>query len=418
MKRLLIVIAIIIAILLALCVPDLTKNAESTARYPSDVSQLDNESECPHDWDWSDAVKPSVEAITGGRDNIPEYNDCQRLLLGNLDTPIFTTDAFAIFASGGLGRQTDGTAALIKAGGRYEPLGIGPGWNCLVATMEASGEWSAVMVPVGQDLERCTGEVDPSEGTSLRVAVDSRYGGDAVPPVVRWGFDSIEWEHFIVSRCGDRPCYIGLSEVPQVIVVGASLRGGQVYEVAGWNDRQYLAQRPAAGGPVEAPVQPALEAWLVPDPELGQKRKNDYLNKWVKVAEVRLDAHSDEYVAKANFGHTPAGSKPTEIYNCIDGFEDAPAPLAPSGRCPGMDSKIMDAKCANLDAKTGDKYRSMHVRTLRDGLAADTLFRCVEFFPLEKADSLLTIPGTVRWRWLTTDETLWHRCDSGCCKVD
>jgi hypothetical protein len=27
------------------------------------------------------------------------------------------------------------------------------------------------------------------------------------------------------------------------------------------------------------------------------------------------------------------------------------------------------------------------------------------------------IPGTLRWRWLADDETIWVRCDDGCCQV-
>ena len=393
------------------------------ARYPDTVAALDRETDCPHTWFEEDLdLKERVRRVTGGLEDVPELGDCQRFVTGTRSAPRYDPGVFAIFVSRDLDTLSMGTAALIYAkDGEYDHLGIETGFNCLVMAEEPRTGWTAAMIPVRDRPEDCSRAAPDQTNEKLRVIEDPNPAvvGN-VPAAARWAFNDAPWEagrnphQYIVIKCGATQCFVGTDALPKPPSLLGERQESREASVLGLNDRQYLAERPLPGGSVRTPVQPALEGFLLPDADLATATHSRFEETWVPVADVYLGARNPAYLAKANFDGPPGSLvKPTRVFTCID---------KNSSSCPGMNKEWMNWACQDLDRRSGKKYRSMHLRFRRGGpaMVTDTLFRCVQYYRL--SDELLSsgfqIPGSVRWRWLSEDETLWHRCADGCCKVD
>jgi hypothetical protein len=129
--------------------------------------------ECPHDWDFSkiQVVNPKGELETlqtlngspllsgpGAQTNVPEFNDCQRLILGSGNTARYDS-LYAVWARDSmddtvyiLGALGHGLAfpmvEILSLGGDYDHLGIEPGFSCLYVFKQDS-TWIAGLVAFG-----------------------------------------------------------------------------------------------------------------------------------------------------------------------------------------------------------------------------------------------------------------------------
>jgi len=387
--------------------------------------------ECPHDWPWSGQVQKNVEALTGIRYEIPEYNDCQRFIVGSPSVPSYSSSVFAIFASDSLAeKKWSGkaqVAALVWAGDVYPPLGIKTrGFHCLVLTPTnpSSTQWKAEMVPAGADADCARRKT--AEAVTLEVDEWPNIPGSSkpipaadLPGAVRWGFapgpeGRVTWVQYLALPCAKGLCFVGppgFQAQPTFAVLSSMNPGldnsGSRRRVDLWNDVQYLATpSPGTGGP--KPDSPLLQGVILPDPALADRTISDYQEKWVKVAEVAVDGTG--YLSKVNFAATTgAVKKYNEIYACYY-EEDGSGGF---GNCATTDhekSKLAALTCT-VSASGPGRWRTKHVN------AADptqTTYYCVDFIPFD--DPTLTVPGTVRWKWLANDEMTWFRCPDGCCK--
>lgn len=425
-----------------------------------------NPPECPHDPIWGSTQEAAeIHEFTGGQDDVPEFQDCQKFLVGSPSNPKYDS-LFAIFVShrlsflfmeapllprggggggvapnGGLPGETTSTSTaivepvgVIRAWGDYQQLGIKRGINCLLVKRELD-VWSASMVPT-ESIARCTASStstpypDPTVqglnfGSGKQLDVEHvAAASDVVPPVGRWGFDRDGWQQYVVIKCGAGTCFIGSEDgfvredhVSALDAIGMQVSNkpeydDPVYTVAGWHDVQLLAQRPRGGviswlkwrlfrwfeytPPQIKPAQPLIWGSVIPDTDLGHATLAEFESGWVPIAKVALSEQSDDYAAKANFSATKKG-----VFNLVE------ACLDKGDNCPDLPS---DMGCPETEAGSGEAWVSQHTN------AADGSKRhyCVKLNPLGD-DVAQVVPGTVRWRWLAEDETLWFRCPEGCC---
>ncbi len=384
--------------------------------------------ECGHDW----PAEVTIGLIQPTAD-IPEFHDCQRFIVEEDRARVYGPMA-AIFASpqlkqleaqlssaasapgdsGVTGRTpnplTPGVPqvssavpiGVIYADGRYDPLGIQTGLNCLYIYYTTLGgpdtTWSARMVPEA-DADGCPIRSAPSVATytdleiKREVVRDPQTGqeykaDDDYPPVARWDWDPKNEQQYVSIYCGYAWCEIGrpgFSQSPplQPRASDDTPRKRRVLAIKGWYDRQYLARFDATGKLVPTEIL----ATIVPDPDLS---KVTVMPDWVHAGDVWLESSSDadkealkEYEKKFAFKKTQP-DKPSEIFI----------------RDPGKSEQAEQFWEAKLTAAGwsifNDKRRRVKFRKL-------------------KAD--YEVPGVVRWRWMTLDEGTWARCPYGCCEI-
>lgn len=401
----------------------------------STASHVTSAEECPHNWPWSytpgmEAIKKNVEKLTGGRDNVPEYNDCQRFIVGSSNAPSYGA-VFAVFASDSLARKEWSdqaqVSALVLADDAYPPLGIkSKGFHCLVMTPtnQPATQWKAEMVPAGTDAD-CT-KRKTAEAVVLDVDARPNIPGTSkaipeadLPGVVRWGFSPgpegrVTWVQYVTLPCAKSLCFVGPPgfQARPTFAVLSSMNGslnnsGSRRRVDVWNDVQYLAA-PTSGISGPKPDSPLLEGVILPDAKLAERKIDDYDDRWVKVAEVAISGSG--YLSKLNFAATTgAVSRYNVIYACYY-EEDGSGGFGSCGDDPADKAGLAALTCGATDTYPG-RWRTKHVNAANPSQVS---YHCVEFIPFD--DSALTVPGTVRWKWLANDEMTWFRCPAGCCK--
>lgn len=385
--------------------------------------------ECGHDW--PEAVKIGlIEPIA----DIPEFHDCQRFIVTQGTQRVYGP-MVAIFASSQLTQleaQLSPTAVapgdtigggarpptplppgaplvsravpigVVYSEGRYDPLGILAGLNCLYIywTEVAPGDttWSARMVPEG-DADQCPVRSAPMVATYTplqvkREVVDDPVTGqpykspDDYPPVARWDWDPKDGEQYVSIYCGIAWCEIGKpnftpSDKLQPRQADNTPRKRRVFAIKGWHDRQHLAHLDAAGNLVPTEI----VGTIVPEPDLGQVSE---MSNWVEVGEVWLESTS------------AADDDALKAYEKKFGFKKT-SPSKPS-RIKIKDPKKSDQMEQIWEAKIevpnwlwfNDKHKRVMYRKLKDDYE---------------------VPGVVRWRWMTLDEGTWARCPYGCCEI-
>jgi hypothetical protein len=382
--------------------------------------------ECPHTQDWGGedlvarVVESELNAVTRGAQHVPEYNDCQRFITGTPENPAYGS-LYAIFAipDDSLdeqlvsmeeeyeGREGLAAAVIWSRGGTYAPLGIQPGFNCLVLSRvpgEGASEWSAAIHKAAGTAD-CSGTRDLGGDPQLDVRVDSPTPNEEhYPPVARWGFDETEsiWSHYIVIKCGAAVCYVGPQgftprQVPSAPESMTTDEERRVYEIALWHDEQPLAAARSGSG-TSGPLPAGVHGTVVPHPDVGRyNSESDFANQWVTVAEVFMSKADSDYVDKLYFAATTTPGTRNVIQSCK---------VVGSGSCDGVPASL---DCSEVDNETGERWRTRHIRA---GDGAVKHF-CVKRYPLGGAD--LDVPAAARWRWLASDEMTWHRCLTGCC---
>lgn len=427
--------------------------------------------ECPHTWAFDTVRFTSLDSslIQGGgggatsdyvfttvganiQTNIPEFNDCQRLIL---DDGVSYDRLAAVFAvadrSAGDRAHASAERALAAVevwyeGRNYRALGLLPGFNCLFIV----GDTLAMMVPLGRRDTLCRGlqNVTGMAGTTLRLRAASPFYVDAagstitmasadVPAVARWDWERSRRFQYIGFGCGTQWCEAGspgfTPSAPFSVRPGTTPRPhvAATVLVKGWFDRQQLANY-VPGAPLKAG-----KTWgtAFPDDSLGtytiggppETTLND---RWRRAAHVAMSADDDGYRAKFNLASAPTPSPLTTPRLGLNTIELCRGTIV-AGRgggftqgCPGVAASTRDA-CAKdmgiLDAaghlRPGSAGGGIWFARGTAVTGGPAKVKCVtyrsyhSYFPG-------SAPPTVRWRWRDMDEIFWISCPVGCCEVE
>ena len=333
-----------------------------------------------------------------GVEDIHEYHDCQRLIIGNDYQSVV-----GIFAHQNVGKylrqeykQGRLVAVIVNYKDKpYEPLGIQIGTNCLVLKWNVpiigQSRWVAALVPKsgsGEEFGECPDDMKWSDVPDeykdvleVRPQVDAadHEGGDEVPPVARWDWDPENEVNYMGVRCGRTTwCEIGKKDF--VSMPGLTVGSGNKKLFKGYYDQQYLADEEGNRSDVWATVRPGRAAIL------GQIQRN---KDWHEIAELILEA--------------PTGSTAFEFYR--DKLNLNTSTLG--GRITGKGSMAIYSESKN-DPEIGKNWRlQVNGKSVADGIMTHRGHGQAS----HRAKS-------VRWRWHEEDETVWSFCpEDGCCEM-
>ncbi|HEX7023230.1 MAG TPA: hypothetical protein VF187_00305 [Gemmatimonadales bacterium] len=368
---------------------------------------------------------------------VPEFHDCQRLLIDQATTygPLV-----GVFASNTLGaaqapaavRPTGGAGSAVSqpvappppagsfaAGGRlpvaevvnfdvvdYEPLGIKPLFNCLYMFRDASATngIAAFMVSVGPDEAACLKEYDPSMGGTKLLVVPqtpaSPFTWEDIPAVARWDWDPRSRRQYIGIRCDLQWCEVGpengFGTSQGHYFTLDKKRERRTWWIKGWHDEQQLAVK--AGNGLK-PI-PSVGT-VVPDSALGDYSDASFpKNVWVPAARVTIQPFAPEYRKKLGLGPVAPNAKPDRMNQLELCKADWTACAAAAGGSPSQPT-------LNCAGTASDWWARM--------IAPDG---GIKYFCVIRTAHATPIAGTARWRWLLKDETIWVRCAEGCCQVN
>lgn len=334
--------------------------------------------------------------VAGAISEVPEFHDCQRFITANAPNEGYN-DLFAVFAAFRLDslaqildtlnahnptkKYAVAAAEVYTAAGTYKPLGIKPGFNCMYLTNE-NGWKQAYMLWTGTNEEKCemlfeTTAAIPPEAKVLNVSrvVVGAFAATDYPPVARWEtFPG--GVYYIGIKCGNAWCRVGVqnSEAVAQAVAGPPTAEARVKHISGWFDEQRLAVLKAPPSP-GLPVRPSsIRGTVRPRPNLGELNDpTQFATRWVEVGTIEIHDPPGPYQAKLGLGR-------------------------------GVNRLF-------LRGKVGDTlWQAMIVSP-----GNRKTYRSVSRYGHEGKN--YNIPGTLRWRWLATDEGVWARCLEGCCQV-
>jgi hypothetical protein len=403
--------------------------------------------ECPHDWSVievanSDKQRP-IERITlpngqtsvaRDKTNIPEFHDCQRIILedGQSYGPLM-----AVFAAADLDRMQFYDSSGLKnampaaeifndsADFSYPPLGIGPKFNCLYILRNGTGQLYGKMIPVGSAEKDCARSADlvtqPGTELAVRQTLVNRYADSVFPPVARWDWDSVHKQQYIGLKCGAAWCEVGRKRdhrFPDFVSSGTYIPPravltpeDRVRAIKGWYDQQIIA---IDDGIAAKPGN--VRATFFPHPELGKYTETRFDSTWVPVSYVALEGLPGAYKKKFNFdrvGPRALLAQMNEISFCRGTRRGCriPTPLSTSvlQSC-GKANLLLLPEQPRWWARIGSKGA---LAGARNPSVSTYMFKCVT----RRVHKGVQIPATARWRWLADDETEWQYCPSGCCEV-
>ncbi len=359
---------------------------------------------------------------------IPEYHDCQRMLVGKSFGPLIAIwaaqDLATIFSplrAGDHDTMAYAVAQIVNLGNGpkgpsgpedYAPLSLEPGFSCLYLwRSQAPDSLRARIVHLSDKaaLHRCIGarpldrEFLDQHPLSVHVIRDSLPAADSVPPVARWDQDPVGHAQYIGLRCADAWCEIGpaagftssrpvIAELDAAKLIDAAYESDDAYpvsdsrwpemqQVKGWYDQQELEVWEAG-----KLVPSGVVGTIIPNPVLdvigssAMATGPKFYHRWVPSAYIHV---TGTYKGK----QLQLEQGVSRLYLCKGFFGD----------CPGVTLTTSDA----------DSMWSMMV-----GPSGDTTYHSVEYN--EHGGSVIPA-GAARWRWLETDGTLWTRCEAGCC---
>jgi hypothetical protein len=233
------------------------------------------------------------------RSPIPEFNDCQRLLVDTVQTERKDGDSLrfvygplaAVYASSRLNYVNDdltqeprdstlgslfkkpvivagapqplpsmfavGLATVIVYDDDYTPLGMKRGFNCVYFTKTPSLKawmWHNNDNPECSLYKSKTALANVDSAFPLQVRIDTPphddYTFSDYPDVARWDWDRQHGLQYIGVKCGGSWCEIGkegFTPSHHYKISGDNIPKAQrrVYEIKGWYDEQYLATKPA-----------------------------------------------------------------------------------------------------------------------------------------------------------------------------
>jgi hypothetical protein len=413
--------------------------------------------ECPQHWDSVvvDVDKGTVFsiptptfggfALTREITDVPEFHDCQKLLLdrGTKYGPLVAV--FAAYDLDSLERRLDlrkdsaasspefrptalAAGLILNLDSTYSsagttvpppqlPLEIRTGFSCLyVWRLNTDTLWHAGILPVGNRHSECLTPRDPATLPlgELKVIRDAapRFTKQHYPAVARWEWDDTNKQQYIGIQCGPAWCQIGShtfrESAPWLSGDRPPSATTQVQRIKGWYDEQFLAVRDGSG------VKPSTVRGIVfPDTSLKSRSRTDYHRRWLPVAYVALSHPSPYYVTKFNFDPVLAGA-PLSAMNTLsfcygttaDCFSRFGIPI-PKFVCP---QELQPAGQATIP------QGSWWVKIEAASGSRRPMFKCA--VRTDHSNANITIPPTSRWRWLADDETMWKECLEGCCRLE
>ena len=428
--------------------------------------------ECPHDYR---ILRPAIDtgrnsdpipvgvlqfpnglSVPGPQTNVPEFNDCQRILIRSSNGALSYGPLMAVFASYRLDslkipKDTLSDDARIFAAVEvlnysrtfhYPSLGIGPYFNCLYI-YGTSTQLHARMRYVGAKEEQCADTFSPSQvpGNELAVIVtQAGYFNDSAdyPPVARWDWDNAHGIQYIGVRCGNAWCEIGpgsavnpavpaFTPSPPYKQAPVSNTGGEsgvnvgsqedrLRAIKGWYDQQYLAIQ---SGNVATPTH--LRGTVFPDTSLGKLTKQEFIeNKWRAVSHIALEKQlpgprvTADYNAALTYYKTKFNLDPVPAGSAISAMNHVLICSGTINTChvPWPATTSMKRSCGNV--ALGQAKNTPRLWLKITSSVSDTMYRCATPYTHDGVE----IPATARWRWLAGDETSWRKCPSGCCEMD
>lgn len=411
-----------------------------------------NTTPIPNPWPTTSLHFPNGFSTTGYQSNVPEFNDCQALILpNNTYGPLM-----AVFASSGLDTSTivthPTTAAdsarndtniiaaaevlVYHASFEYVELGAGPGFSCLYVYNRAPAQLRAKMVYVKANEASCGVVANPDTLPGKELAIRAtRYGSfntsDDYPSVARWDRDPSTGTMYIGLKCGAAWCEVGpgpatsdtpafTSSSPYITTSsgpGTRLPVDRIRWVKGWYDEQFLA---VPVSPTDSRVVPGvIKGTLFPDTILASRTWQDSSGKWMPAGYVALESNDKPgaaanlayYKSKFNFDPVPPGALPSQM-NKLEFCHGR------RGDC-GIQSSTwsLDKSCGGLWLLMSWLFEGDWVR-ITPAVNGPPMLRCVKrrYHP-EMSSGSAVMSATARWRWLYADETSWVYCDAGCCET-
>lgn len=373
--------------------------------------------------------------LAGAITDIPEFHDCQRLLVHDLRQKRLSYGPLAgiwvaEFLDQRLAELTKLNSSprvvmalafveLYSWDGTYPPLGIGKKWNCLYlypkpdtltlgAKMVQVSDRNACLLP--QSLAALKG--DTVRNLSVTRDTIPGFTGNDYPAVGRWDWDPVNQRQYIGLKCGAAWCEVSDTlnhhSSARYAEGTAAVAANRTLQVKGWYDEQRLAV-PKFGliGSLPSwlagvaywwlPVEPAAFAGtIVPDTGLAERPLTDF-SSWVDAGYVVVGGSQPKY---EQFNYGP-GSLPTA---------NNPGAMAKVSLCHGPNCGESRACPGNNSANPTEK--DWWARIEYNGTVK---YRCVK--RVDHSRKGRSIPGTARWFWEAKDEKGWYGCGAGCCTV-
>ena len=209
--------------------------------------------ECPHDWDFRKITvydsetkqREPLQTVNGSpllsgpglQTNVPEFNDCQRLVIGKGETARYDS-LYAVWARDSMGSMDDTLSVKSKRvcwtpggisnggdpqhWGDYPQLKLDPGFNCLFVFKQGEN-WFARLVASGPKEEDCRSARSlealrsyPELSIKRTSASFMKLAWKDFPAVARWDWDRKSNTQVIGFGCLDGWCEVGeLGHDPQ-----------------------------------------------------------------------------------------------------------------------------------------------------------------------------------------------------------
>lgn len=373
------------------------------------------------------AQSPAAAALGVGvvairfRTGVPEFHDCQRLLVrqgGSFEfgplAAIFALDSIESSNDTAFSRPTVVGLVYKPEAEAYQPLRLESVFSCVVLYRQPPRRMVRGWMVARSKPEDCLGSVAPSElavARHLKVKIlpwPDHMDATDVPPVARWDF-SRSGVHYVGIRCGGHWCEVGPrlgssdtfdSSEDYDDPNWKSPRPRRNVRVKGWYDEQQLATYTSAGlGPPLPDV-----GTVIPTAGLDSLHEPTYEDgAWMQVAQVNMRPSAGPYAASFNFYGDPGPpprARHASLALCRDG----------TGRCrPEPPFTSFDAtECTGSDG--GERW----IARVSSETGPPKYF-CVLF---RKHPAGFHVPNVVRWRWRADDETIWVSCPAGCCEVN
>jgi hypothetical protein len=343
------------------------------------------------------------------KSQVAEFHDCQDFIVGRS-----YRGQYAVFASYALDsldevmKQGTSNSPTIAAGaeiftrnGTYAPLHILPGFSCIYFS-SSTGFKTAYVTNSRHDEKQCelTSAAELVGAPTLAVRqvpygalVDVDY-----PDVARWQRHR-EGQYFIGMKCGAAWCEVGTPDANQAPPTSTAAANDptRVEIVPGWNDEQTLALPAGAG------VTPGnLIGRVIPTTSLNAMNAPIDFANWTNAGHVLIEGDAaglQQYWKK--LGVRGGGTNDLDLRFYVrrlgqyPGIASLPPRMATAIRTSGKDTVWL------ARVITPFKKDTTYLKVIRTGHEHDNFH----------------IPGTIRWRWQSRDETIWVRCLEGCCQV-
>jgi hypothetical protein len=320
--------------------------------------------------------------------DMPEYNDEQALIHGAAYGPVAHAYAFAygrlITTYMSFNASWTLLGLVLVDAGAIPPvyqnrLKLTNGVNCIYAhhtgTNPTSGWQMAVNQPPSSGV--CSG----GSASLVQSHAEQPSANASDYPVTTRFMEAPGMQPTLGIRCGNVWCIAGANGAADVtppgygtLPIGASMK----WKVKGWFDDQTLAQGPG-------PLTPFQRLAIVPADNLGSFVVSDFTAGWKDVAVIIVPAATPT----GKYGTTNPG-----------GFALAPGKNTISIQAQTIGGGVLkwQARVTNATYPAGHVYG--HDVHWTDHRALG-----------------IPIDGTAKWRWMSTDEAVWVRCDVGCCLV-